>query len=104
MVAEPKVVKVEVVKEVDAEKDELLGVEVDVDVDAEVDREVGALAVDVEAMVLTKLGFEVDVEVVVAVAATEVLTASVMLGYPEYMRRAALSVKLGIRLPMVSFK
>jgi hypothetical protein len=97
------------VAEVVEEPDEaVVDVEADaVDVDA-----VDVDAVDVDAVDVEKEGRvelvepepEMDVVVATVVVVAEPLTASVMLGYAEYIRRAALIVKLGIRVFVVSFR
>jgi hypothetical protein len=74
---------------------------------ADVDEEVDAAGLEVdEDDVLIELGLEMDEEVVVVVVVvtTEELTASVMLGYAEYIKRAALMVKLGNRSFIISFR
>jgi hypothetical protein len=72
---------------------------------ADVDEEVDAAGLEVdEDVVLIELGLEMDEEEVVVVVTTEELTASVMLGYAEYIKRAALMFKLGIRSFIISFR
>lgn len=74
-------VETDVVEEVDAEEDVL--VELDED---------------------DTVTVELELEVVLVVMVTELLGTSVMLGYAEYMSRAALNDTLGIRPVIVSFK
>lgn len=72
---------------------------------ADVDEEVDAAGLEVdEDVVLIELGLEMDEEEVVVVVTAEELTALLMLGYVEYIKRAALMFKLGIRSFIISFR
>lgn len=74
-------------------------------VDAEVEVEADGATDPVEVGVETDtVALDAEDDVTVVVEVTEALPASVMLGYPEYIYRAALSVKLGIRLFIEPFR